>query len=121
MSVRAWSLDKMTSAADRRAEARRRQRQEVERTTVPLRLYGVKRGGVALVTAASIGFAVFTLVPLVWVLINSTKTQANLFSSFGFWFAKPFYFVQISRNCSRTWMGRAFSPSGSGTPCYTLW
>ena len=33
---------------------------------------------------------VYTLVPLAWLLINSTKTQANLFSSFGLWFSGDF-------------------------------
>ena len=29
---------------------------------------------------------VYSLVPLVWLVINATKTQADLFSSFGLWF-----------------------------------
>ena len=33
---------------------------------------------------------VYSLVPLVWLLVNSTKTQANLFSSFGLWFSGDF-------------------------------
>jgi multiple sugar transport system permease protein len=37
-------------------------------------------------------FAIFTLIPIAWLLINSTKTQANIFESFGFWFASPFVF-----------------------------
>ena len=37
-------------------------------------------------------FAIFTLIPIVWLIINSTKTQANIFESFGFWFASPFVF-----------------------------
>jgi len=28
----------------------------------------------------------------VWIVINSTKTQANIFETFGFWFASPFEF-----------------------------
>jgi len=28
--------------------------------------------------------------PVAWLLINATKTQPNLFNSFGFWFAAPF-------------------------------
>jgi multiple sugar transport system permease protein len=35
---------------------------------------------------------VFTLIPIVWLIINSTKTQANIFESFGFWFSSPFVF-----------------------------
>ncbi len=29
---------------------------------------------------------VYTLVPLAWLVINASKTQADLFSSFGLWF-----------------------------------
>jgi len=33
---------------------------------------------------------VYSLVPLVWLLVNATKTQAGLFGSFGLWFADDF-------------------------------
>lgn len=33
---------------------------------------------------------VYSLVPLLWLVINATKTQANLFSSFGLWFSGDF-------------------------------
>jgi multiple sugar transport system permease protein len=33
---------------------------------------------------------VYSLVPLVWLVINSTKTQQDLFSSFGLWFSDDF-------------------------------
>lgn len=39
-------------------------------------------------------FLIYSLVPLVWLLINSTKTQAGLFSSFGLWFDDEFAFFQ---------------------------
>lgn len=32
----------------------------------------------------------YTVVPLAWLLINSTKTQSALLSSFGLWFSGPF-------------------------------
>ncbi|WP_207453958.1 carbohydrate ABC transporter permease [Herbiconiux sp. SYSU D00978] len=35
---------------------------------------------------------VYSLVPLVWLAINSTKTQNDLLSSFGLWFAGDFAF-----------------------------
>ena len=35
-------------------------------------------------------FIVYSLVPLIWLIINATKTQAGLFSSFGLWFADDF-------------------------------
>lgn len=37
-------------------------------------------------------YALYTLVPLVWLVISSTKTQAGLFSSFGLWFSDDFAF-----------------------------
>nr|WP_227425646.1 carbohydrate ABC transporter permease [Pengzhenrongella sicca] len=33
---------------------------------------------------------VYSLVPLVWLVINSSKTQASLFTSFGLWFSGDF-------------------------------
>ncbi|KQO96989.1 carbohydrate ABC transporter permease [Leifsonia sp. YIM 134122] len=35
-------------------------------------------------------FVVYTLVPLVWLVINATKTQPELFSTFGLWFGSDF-------------------------------
>jgi len=55
-------------------------------------LYGLRRGTVTLLTTLAFLFAIFTLVPIAWIVINSTKTQANIFETFGFWFASPFSF-----------------------------
>ena len=33
---------------------------------------------------------IYTLVPLVWLVINATKTQSELFSTFGLWFGDRF-------------------------------
>jgi len=38
-------------------------------------------------------YALYTLVPLAWLLISATKTQAGLFGSFGLWFSNDFAFV----------------------------
>jgi len=38
-------------------------------------------------------YALYTLIPLVWLLFSSTKTQAGLFSSFGLWFADDVAFI----------------------------
>jgi multiple sugar transport system permease protein len=78
------------TARDRRRQARIQRRQDAEPGTVPLHVYGLRRGTVPLVTAFCALFAVFTLAPIAWIIINSTKTQANIFYSFGFWFARPF-------------------------------
>jgi len=71
---------------------RRARRREEEEGVVPLRLFGLRRGTVTILTLLCALFAAFTLVPIVWVLFNSTKTQGNLLSTFGFWFASPFEF-----------------------------
>lgn len=39
-------------------------------------------------------FLVYFLIPLVWLLIAVTKSNAGLFSTFGFWFAPEFNLVQ---------------------------
>jgi multiple sugar transport system permease protein len=57
---------------------------------IPIALYGTKRGTVTFLTLLCFLFALFTLAPVAWIVINSTKTQANIFESFGFWFARPF-------------------------------
>ncbi len=57
---------------------------------VPLQLYGLRRRTVNLVTLACGLFALFTLVPIWWVVVNSTKTGVNINSTFGFSFARPF-------------------------------
>jgi multiple sugar transport system permease protein len=37
---------------------------------------------------------VYSLLPLFWLVVNATKSQAGLFSSFGLWFADDFHFGQ---------------------------
>jgi multiple sugar transport system permease protein len=39
-------------------------------------------------------FLCYFLIPLFWLLISSTKTNAGLFSTFGLWFGEKFNFVQ---------------------------
>jgi multiple sugar transport system permease protein len=63
-----------------------------DENTIPIEFYGLRRGTVTAVTAFCVLFAIFTLIPIAWLIINSTKTQANIFESFGFWFASPFVF-----------------------------
>ena len=45
-------------------------------------------------TGLLIIFAIYSLVPLVWLIINASKTQAGLFSSFGLWFDEDFVLFQ---------------------------
>ena len=71
------------------------------RSDIPVEFYGLRRGTTSLLTACCVLFAIFTLIPIVWIIINSTKTQANLFQSFGFWFARPFEFFHTFGNLFR--------------------
>lgn len=50
-----------------------------------------------LLTGLMLLFLVYTLVPLVWLLISATKTQNDLFSSPGLWFGDDFAFFSNIR------------------------
>lgn len=91
LETKGGSLPSVPESAKAR---RKRQRKSEDQGAVPLHLYGLKRGTVTLLTCLCALFAVFTLVPIAWILINSTKTQGNLLNSFGFWFARPFEFFK---------------------------
>ena len=43
-----------------------------------------------LLTVLTAVMVVYSLLPLVWLLINSSKTQGDLFSTFGLWFGDSF-------------------------------
>jgi multiple sugar transport system permease protein len=77
--------------------ARRRRDNDDANAEIPIEFYGLRRGTVTAITALCGLFAVFTLIPIAWIVINSTKTQANIFESFGFWFSLPFV---LGRNFS---------------------
>lgn len=47
-------------------------------------------GGSVTLTLLCALVLVYSLVPLVWLLINATKSQSDLFSSFGLWFGDGF-------------------------------
>ena len=65
---------------------------------VPLRLYGVRRRTVNIVTVLCGLFAVFTLIPIWWIFVSSTKTVPNFNSTFAFWFARPFVLLSNLKN-----------------------
>ncbi|WP_407345393.1 carbohydrate ABC transporter permease [Pengzhenrongella phosphoraccumulans] len=44
----------------------------------------------ALLTAATAVVLLYSLIPLFWLVVNSTKTQGSLFGSFGLWFSGDF-------------------------------
>ncbi|WP_144126895.1 carbohydrate ABC transporter permease [Catellatospora sichuanensis] len=51
-----------------------------------------------LLTALTALMLIYSLVPLVWLVINASKTQEGLFSSFGLWFAGDFSLFQNIRD-----------------------
>jgi multiple sugar transport system permease protein len=79
-----------TAEAPRTRDRRGRRKPPPDDDAIPIRLYGTRRGTVTFLTILCVLFALFTLTPVAWIMINSTKTQANIFESFGFWFARPF-------------------------------
>ncbi|HTZ27527.1 MAG TPA: carbohydrate ABC transporter permease [Streptosporangiaceae bacterium] len=82
-----------TQAAPRSGHWRRRRRSGPDdpgSDVIPIEMYGLRRGTTTVLTVVCVLFAIFTLTPIAWLVINSTKTQANLFETFGFWFARPF-------------------------------
>lgn len=83
------ALTSQPTSRPKRPKARAR---EEDSDVIPIRLYGLRRGTVTVLTLLCVLFAVFTLIPVAWIAINSTKTQANIFETFGFWFARPFSF-----------------------------
>lgn len=48
----------------------------------------------ALILVLLIVFLGYFLIPLMWLLISSTKTNAGLFNTFGFWFGKNINLIQ---------------------------
>ena len=82
-----------TQAVPRSGRWRRRRRSRPDdpgSDVIPIEMYGLKRGTTTVLTLVCALFAIFTLTPIAWIVINSTKTQANIFETFGFWFARPF-------------------------------
>jgi multiple sugar transport system permease protein len=62
-----------------------------ERRTAPRRAYSAARPSKSVtLTLLMALFLVYTVVPLAWLLVNASKTQADLFDSFGLWFGGDF-------------------------------
>ena len=45
-------------------------------------------------TIVMVLFTIYSFVPLVWLIVNATKSQPDLYSSFGLWFGKDFNLFQ---------------------------
>lgn len=43
-----------------------------------------------LLTGVMVLMVIYTLLPLFWLVVSASKTQEDLFSSFGLWFSSPF-------------------------------
>ena len=105
--TRGWSARRAAAAA------RRRERRAAElANVVPVRLYGLRRGTVTALTVCAGLFALFILAPLVWLVVNATKTQSSVYNTFGFWFARPF---SLFHNLS------LLTQSMSGSGVYLQW
>lgn len=70
---------------------------------------------------------VYSLIPLIWLLINSTKSQGDLFSTFGLWFGSEFnFFENIARALSYDdgiflrWLGNTLLYVAAGAGGATL-
>jgi multiple sugar transport system permease protein len=113
----------MTTRQGSSGPATRRGRSRQRPTdTVPVHLYGLRRGTGPLLTLVCVLFAAFILAPLLWLLINATKTQANVYGTAGFWFARPFHLFQnlsaLGRNVSGAgvylqWLGNTLLYAGT--------
>jgi multiple sugar transport system permease protein len=55
---------------------------------------GRRRPRSIVLTIVMVLFTIYSVVPLVWLIVNATKTQPDLFSSFGLWFGKDFNLFQ---------------------------
>lgn len=64
-------------------------------------------------------FLGYFLIPLFWLVISSTKTNAGLFSSFGFWFDKNINFIQNLKDLFARDNG-AFSTWMKNTAIYAI-
>ncbi|WP_017935016.1 carbohydrate ABC transporter permease [Nocardioides sp. Iso805N] len=75
-------------------------------------LYGLRRSTTVVLNLIAVGFAAFVLGPLVWLFFSATKSQAEIYDSFGFWFAGPF---RLWHNLS------ALGQNVSGTGIFVHW
>jgi multiple sugar transport system permease protein len=64
--------------------ARRRQLPVDATSSIP-----TTRGRRIIVVAVLAVFAVYFLVPVYWLIVSATKSPANIYGSFGFWFKSP--------------------------------
>ena len=109
-------MDRTATFNGRRSGAR--SREGGDRGLVPLHLYGIRRRTVNIVTVACGAFTVFTLLPIWWIFVSSTKTAPNVDSTFGFWFARPFVLFSNLKDVFTDKEGGSFSRWVMNTAIY---
>ncbi len=72
-----------------------------------------------ILTAMLLGLLAYFLLPLVWLLINSTKSTTGLFESFGLWFASDFHLFENVRD-TLTYQGGIYSRWFLNTVLYAV-
>jgi multiple sugar transport system permease protein len=53
-------------------------------------LFGVGRQTRIMLHILAAAFALYIMIPLYWIFLGSTKSNANIINGFGFWFSPPF-------------------------------
>ena len=78
----------VTEATTTQGDPRDRRTRASRKAAKPVDGRKVKRSG--LLTAVMVVFVVYSFAPLFYLLVNSTKTQSSLLSTFGLWFGGKF-------------------------------
>ena len=73
----------------------------------------------AILTAMLLGLLAYFLLPLAWLVINSTKSTTGLFDSFGLWFASDFHLFENVRD-TLTYQGGIYSRWFLNTVLYAV-
>jgi multiple sugar transport system permease protein len=79
-----------------------------------------KRRGSLLLTVLTALVALYALVPMAWLLINATKTQQGLFTSFGLWFDDGHFALWDNLRETFTYQDGVFLRWLGNTALYTL-
>jgi multiple sugar transport system permease protein len=81
--------------------------------------WGRARKPSSVLTVILLGLLAYFLLPLVWLLINSTKSTTGLFESFGLWFASDFHLFENVRD-TLTYQGGIYSRWFLNTVLYAV-
>jgi multiple sugar transport system permease protein len=81
--------------------------------------WGRTRRPSSVLTVILLGLLAYFLLPLVWLVINSTKSTTGLFESFGLWFASDFHLFENVRD-TLTYDGGIYSRWFLNTVLYAV-